>query len=274
MDAVKKDELTALLRELSCKILQKDELISFCRKVQTLYVNDRRHVYSDIFAVLIALFKEDDSTLDTLSINMSCLKTLFEGRYKEDPAKEEKHGVYKNWVKFYDHAMLEIYRIKEWSTRHLEDQRALDEKLEDSTKILKDLETKAKYMESHYITILGIFAAIIMGANSVIAISSTVLSTIAASSPINLCIGGIVYLLLTLNIIFALAWTITRETLDDRRKLWLCWFLGIMNSLLIIGMIVLAMLSFNSAEAMPKEEEQLEPYCFVECNLYNRRIAL
>lgn len=264
----KQRQLQSLIRRLVAA--EEPDSKSISQEIRELYADEWRHHYSVLFPVLLQLYEqteESNNELDTLLYRLEALRN--------DSCSFDNNTLQK-LEKLWDHVSLEIQRIRCWGPIQRAHGRlaSLSNDMKEASTELQTLKRRQNRMTSHYITILGIFAAIIMGANSVIAISSTVLSTIAASSPINLCIGGIVYLLLTLNIIFALAWTITRETLDDRRKLWLCWFLGIMNSLLIIGMVVLAMLSFNSAEAMPKEEEQLEPYCFVACNLYNRRIAL
>ncbi|WP_148042360.1 hypothetical protein [Paraeggerthella hongkongensis] len=157
-----------------------------------------RHMYSDVYAVLKGLLKSNgrlDEDVPFEAINLSNNIDLIEKELV-------KSGVNENAIlhirKLHDHIELENNRIEYMAIQNREQQkkiRKLKQKFEDSIKekvagaeasfsrkVETDIEDAQQKLQRNYITILGIFAAIVVAFMSGTAFSSSVLENIDKAS--------------------------------------------------------------------------------------------
>lgn len=171
MDKEKQVELQKTIEELALKI----ELFEvrcqdrYIERFKTIYTDDFRHLYSGIFAVITKLNEEQKVNLEQ---NLSFIHQEVESRSSTsgDCSKE----LCKSLRKLHDHVSLDISRMNYWDRlqRDYDDrfketgkrQIELDDKIVRQKKKVSGLVKKLEKTKTEYITILGIFAAIILGA--------------------------------------------------------------------------------------------------------------
>lgn len=168
-----------------------------------------RHFYSDIFAVLSQI--DDDISLGNLEILSQNMELVRKG-YK--PMNRDKNGklidIGMSVNKLYGHINLDIARINYFKKTEM---RSYDElqkvmrttkELEEKTEDMKDAVEKVDEMQKQYITILGIFASIVLAFTGGIAFSTSVLENIGNASiyRVILIATGLAFVLL--NIIYVL----------------------------------------------------------------------
>lgn len=171
MDKEKQVELQKTIEELALKT----ELFEvrcqdrYIERFKTIYTDDFRHLYSGIFAVITKLNEEQKVNLEQ---NLSFIHQEVESRSSTsgDCSKE----LCKSLRKLHDHVSLDISRMNYWDRlqRDYDDrfketgkrQIELDDKIVRQKKKVSGLVKKLEKTKTEYITILGIFAAIILGA--------------------------------------------------------------------------------------------------------------
>lgn len=133
-----------------------------------------RHRYSDVTMYLFNITGADYSQLDTM---VNRIKVILE----EMPNSEAKKSVFK----LCDHLNLELVRLK-YLLPKIQDTNAkiqeADNKVNDLTKQTNDIKKNAEDMQKNYITILGIFASIVLAFVSSLAFSTSVLQNIDKAS--------------------------------------------------------------------------------------------
>lgn len=171
MDKEKQVELQKTIEELALKA----ELFEvrcqdrYIERFKTIYTDDFRHLYSGIFAVITKLNEEQKVNLEQ---NLSFIHQEVKSRSSTsgDCSKE----LCKSLRKLHDHVSLDISRMNYWDRlqRDYDDrfketgkrQIELDDKIVRQKKKVSGLVKKLEKTKTEYITILGIFAAIILGA--------------------------------------------------------------------------------------------------------------
>lgn len=171
MDKEKQVELQKTIEELALKT----ELFEvrcqdrYIERFKTIYTDDFRHLYSGIFAVITKLNEEQKVNLEQ---NLSFIHQEVKSRSSTsgDCSKE----LCKSLRKLHDHVSLDISRMNYWDRlqRDYDDrfketgkrQIELDDKIVRQKKKVSGLVKKLEKTKTEYITILGIFAAIILGA--------------------------------------------------------------------------------------------------------------
>lgn len=171
MDKEKQVELQKTIEELALKA----ELFEvrcqdrYIERFKTIYTDDFRHLYSGVFAVITKLNEEQKVNLEQ---NLSFIHQEVESRSSTsgDCSKE----LCKSLRKLHDHVSLDISRMNYWDRlqRDYDDrfketgkrQIELDDKIVRQKKKVSGLVKKLEKTKTEYITILGIFAAIILGA--------------------------------------------------------------------------------------------------------------
>jgi hypothetical protein len=129
-----------------------------------------RHSYSDVTMYLFNITGTDYSQLDTM---VSRIKVIIE----EMPNSEAKKRIFK----LYDHLNLELVRLKYLLPKIQDTNEKMQEaanKVKDLTDQTKNIKKNADDMQKHYITILGIFASIVLAFVSSLAFSTSVLQNI------------------------------------------------------------------------------------------------
>ena len=261
----KRETLNNILIELSKSqdILKdaKNKDIYF-KKLESVYYNcdeeNFRHYYSDIFSTL-TLIDGDSSigSLDILAQNIQVIKDAYIPR-NYDKSKN-MIDISKEILKLYDHTNLDIARINytkemtdktkseltnnKLSLKSIEDdfkeaKSDLTELAHETTKnfqnIAKEVQDKQAGMQKEYITILGIFAAIVLAFTGGTVFSSSVLENINKPSIyritlIALIIGFVLFNLICLLIDFV--YQINGK--NERKK----WFIVFVNCVFIIGIV-------------------------------------
>lgn len=165
-------KLKEYILELSLNSLELklDEKIS---ELQFIYVDDFRHYYSEIFGTITIIKNDDKRDLQTLIENIG--KIFQEVKLRHDNSSEDiSEDFFLKIKKLYDHINLDVARIKYTE--------ALVNKITEQNQVtnaeLKKINDKAEKMQRDYVTILGIFAAVIIAFVSGMTFSTSVLNNI------------------------------------------------------------------------------------------------
>ena len=259
----KRDALSDILIELSSSqdiLKNPNSLIDFYKRLESIYFNvdsdNFRHYYSDIFACL-TLIEGDISigNLDILAQNMQTIKNGY------TPKNLDEHDnlidISKEIIKLYDHTNLDIARINYTKRMYGETQselsrtKALIENVQnqlkeselelkkatvdlslESRKLKDEVHDGQKQMQNEYITILGIFAAIVLAFTGGMSFSSSVLENIHKVSSYRL----VVISLILGFILFNLIWLLIDFLRDINGKSVRKWWLAIVvNTILVLG---------------------------------------
>lgn len=261
----KRDALHGILLELSKSqdiLKESRERISFYKRLETVYYNcdeeNFRHFYSDIFPALTLIDGDSDiGSLDVLAQNMQAIKDGYVPKNKDE--KGNIIDIRKEIVKLYDHTNLDIARINYTKTMtndtmaelaknkllitELEDKvkeseeflRSLTDKTIEDMKDLSDqVQEKQGDMQKEYITILGIFAAIVLAFTGGMTFSSSVLENIDKASVYRITLIALIIGLVFFNLLCLLIDFIrdVNGKIPGKKYLWI-----VVNGLLVLGII-------------------------------------
>ncbi|MDL2310475.1 hypothetical protein LJC13_00685 [Peptostreptococcaceae bacterium OttesenSCG-928-C18] len=180
-----------------------DEIIGECEKI---YCNEYRHKYSRIFSKLVEI-DNNISSEKNLGYLLTNIELLLEKSKAGNYLDSCKNGI----GKFYDHVNLEISRIeytKAIEENHRKDKEELSKNIVDTENSLVDLneeiQSKLQDAQKDYISILGIFASIILTFVAGIAFSTSVLSNIHLASIYRLLIITIMIATMLVNSLYML----------------------------------------------------------------------
>lgn len=265
----KRDALDKLLYELaSSQDILKEESAKrdFYIKIEDIYHNDNdenfRHFYSDIFSLLTTIDGDPSiGDINVLAQNMAIIKDDYY-EFKSKNGSDNSVDISKEITKLYDHINLDVGRLnytKRNSDKTQSQLAAVDslnaelkEKVEETKihidRIEKDLKTESerqllqaqenkesqRKMQNEYITILGIFAAIVLAFTGGMTFTSSILENIHKSSIyriilVSLIVGCILYNLIWLLIDFI------RNINEKTIRKW--WMLLLFNGLFLAMMI-------------------------------------
>ena len=114
-----------------------------------------------------------------------------------------------------------------------------DQNIEEVTEMAKDIKNSQKDMQKDYITILGIFAAIILAFTGQFAFSSSILENIGSSTAYRLVLIALIIGLVFFNLIWVLIDFIReicgKDISTQPKRKWK-WFVGV-NIILVLGII-------------------------------------
>ena len=139
-----------------------------------IYDKDFRHSYSDVTMYLFNITEADYSKLEAM---VSRIKAILE----EIDDRDLRGRIFK----LYDHLNLELVRLKYLLPKIQDTNSKIQEannKVDDLTKQTNDIKKNAEDMQKNYITILGIFASIVLAFVSSLAFSTSVLQNIDKAS--------------------------------------------------------------------------------------------
>lgn len=171
-----------------------------------------RILYSEISSFIISL---DEGKRGTFSTNVENLLM-----YVLDDANNVPEDSRKICIKIYDHFQLNLTQIESASSIA---ERQLAETIDKEKTILHN---EIKEVEKEYITILGIFASVVLAFTAGIAFSTSVLENIDSVSAYRIIIVALIIGLVLINIIFALFYYIgllVDKTKEEKslRPLWI-----------------------------------------------------
>lgn len=261
----RRDSLINLLFDLSAKqdILRERKIRSeYYLKLENIYYIPGseecwRHYYSDILSTLTQIDSDDHiGSLDILAQNIQALKDGYKAVNKDG---EKLKDISRSIIKLYDHTNLEIARINytkslnnnvksdlaqaKLLTQNLKDQidQAEQKNIENEKKLKtqtekynQEIKENQNKMQNEYISILGIFASIILAFTGGIAFSSSVLNNIAKASVYKL---GFISFLIGL-VFFNLIWVLLDFIRDINGKtIRKKWIFIVVNLVMISGMV-------------------------------------
>lgn len=268
----RRDKLINLLFELSQSqdIFREKEKRSgiFLELEQIYYIQGSdeyfRHFYSDIFSTLTQIDSDDNQgSLDVLAVNMQAIKDGYQA-VNYDGSK--LIDISKAIIKLYDHTNLEVARInytkqlnnvtksdlastkellqkqkEEFDNAKSETEMIRNTLGEETDKANKRIEDSQKQMQNEYVTILGIFAAIVLAFTGGMTFSSSVLNNISKASVYRLSLISFIIGMIFFDLIWVLIDFIRDINGKSIRKKWLFVFVNIV----MIGGIACSCLAYK-----------------------------
>lgn len=167
-----------------------------------------RHFYSDIFSVLIQIQQDDNlGNIDILGQNIYEIRKGYQA--KNQDADGKAIDISDSIRKLYDHVNLDIARI---NYMYAADRKLIDEdkfkeiraKVNGYQSDIEVIKKEAKNIQKEYITILGIFAAVVLTFTGGIAYSTSVLEYMHQSSIYRIVLVALIIGFVLVNILFGL----------------------------------------------------------------------
>lgn len=164
-------ERIALDHKLSDAIEDRDEETireksdDYFHEFEDVYIHIERHRYSEISKYV------DSQTPDAIDVLSNNIKVIIESAQQNEydtDDNESVRGCYKKLEKLYDHIELECYRatsvaeIRSLANEYDKKKQEIDELLGKATEKVKETEEKVKGLTQEQISILGIFAGIVV----------------------------------------------------------------------------------------------------------------
>ena len=271
----KRDSLRQLLMDLSKSqdvLKDRKDRRDYYLRLEAIYYNtdsdNYRHFYSDIFACL-SLIDADDSlgNLDILAQNMEAIKEGYIPINRDEAHNNELIDIRKEIIKLYDHTNLDISRINYTKRMAGETQselaraKVLIEDLKnklaesdvaraeavnhlntESSKLKEEVRDGQKKMQNEYITILGIFAAIVLAFTGGMTFSSSVLENMDKSSIYRMIAIVLILGLVLSNLIWLLI-DFLRDINGKSIRKW--WLIAVTDVVLLLGLL-LTFLSYKN----------------------------
>lgn len=207
---------------------EKEEIIN---KLKEIYNEKYRHKYSRITTTILNSAKDKEQTFMTLAQNIRILEQIIKDEKKVKDIKPELE-------KLYDHINLECIRLQD-SDNKINKIKNVSKELDRNYKELKENLNK---QQTQYITILGIFASIVLAFVGGLVFSTSVLSNIDKASIyrllfiiafIALFFGNILYFLF--NFLSKMTAIQTQEKQYNWWKQPILWFNAICVIFMFIG---------------------------------------
>ena len=264
----KRDSLRQLLMDLSKSqdvLKDRKDRRDYYLRLEAIYYNtdsdNYRHFYSDIFACL-SLIDADDSlgNLDILAQNMEAIKEGYIPINRDEAHNNELIDIRKEIIKLYDHTNLDISRINYTKRMAGETQselaraKVLIEDLKnklaesdvaraeavnhlntESSKLKEEVRDGQKKMQNEYITILGIFAAIVLAFTGGMTFSSSVLENMDKASIYRMIAIVLILGLVLSNLIWLLI-DFLRDINGKSIRKW--WLIAVTDVVLLLGLLL------------------------------------
>ena len=171
-----------------------EEYVECLRK---LYDNDYRHLYSQIFAIIVSIdenYNDSNVTLEYLTENIRIIFDYCEKTYGNTLILDDRN-FFRRVKKLYDHINLDVSRINyvkalqdknnvemfTLSNRIESAKNELNEKIKEAQDSYKEIDGKIGYLQRDYIAILGIFASIVVTFVAGISLANSTLSALGNS---------------------------------------------------------------------------------------------
>lgn len=207
------------------------------QKLEEIYCTDGerkfRHFYSDFFPLIVEINENPElGSVEDLINNLKYLSEHYQIMNKDQNGnfRDAEDEI----IKLYDHINLDVARLNHFTRTLSKTESSLNE-LKTSSDEVKEGIRKAINAERNYITILGIFASIVLAFTGGLAFSTSVLENMSAVSPYRLAFIVEALGFVFINVVYILVWFIQKiHKVDDIK--YPC-FMKVLN-LLIIGAIL------------------------------------
>lgn len=175
-------------------------------RLEALYHDENfRHFYSDIFGVVSQIHEQTiQGDVNELATNIDMIRKEYKPRDDVDISMQLD--------KLYDHLNLEIGRLTCFSTAKETGERLskVDGDVRELSAVTEETRRSLKKQQAEYITILGIFASIVLAFTGGMAFSTSVLNNIASASAYRIIIIALVIGLILCNVVFGLFYFLGR----------------------------------------------------------------
>ena len=268
----RRDKLIELLFELSKAqdiFREKKKRSDIFLKLEEIYYipgSDEyfRHFYSDILSTLTQIDSNDnEGSLDVLAVNMQAIKDGYQAKNYDG---DKLIDISKSIIKLFDHTNLEVARInytkqlnnatksdlastkellkkqrEEFDNTKSETETIRNTLREETEKANKKIEDNQKQMQNEYVTILGIFAAIVLAFTGGMTFSSSVLNNISKASVYRLSLISFIIGLVFFNLIWVLIDFVRDINGKTIRKKWLF----VVVNIIMVGGIICSCLAYK-----------------------------
>lgn len=211
-DNQKQSKLNELIKKLSTDTLQNSDISAFIDIFREIYSGGFRHSYSSLTGIMLRVNKENEDAFDCILDNLSVI---------QESISESDDELGKALDKLYDHLSLESVRINQLNAdynqkianlrdmiAHVEDEK---KQLEDSFSLkISKLENEANKSKTEVVTILSIFAAIVLTFMGGMSFTSSTFKGIAAVSIYRLIGVEIICGLVIFNTIATLIYLVSK----------------------------------------------------------------
>lgn len=246
-EAEKRQDFMSILIELSAdqNVLSDSKATDkYFKRLEKIYDESFRHYYSDIFSSLGLIV--DDNGLDSLDILAQNIRTL-KDVYAKKRNKDER--LQSSINKLYDHVNLDVSRLTythriygKLRSEAARNRSATEERLTELDKKSKDIEKQMesnrdiqRSMQSQYISILGIFAAIVLAFTGGMTFSGSVLSNLDQSTIYRIVLITLILGIVLFNVIWLLMDFIRVINKEKIRRVWIFW---VYNGLFALGILL------------------------------------
>ncbi len=170
----KEEDKDKKLEEMIVSLCEKGDLSSqtdqIIKDLKGIYQGEYRHKYSKITTIILNSTRDREQAFMTLTQNIRTLKEI--------QGNKEVESIKPKLEKLYDHMNLECIRLQDFDEK-MSRVKDVSIKLEDDlNKNYKKLSEELNKQQTQYITILGIFASIVLTFVGGLAFSTSVLSNI------------------------------------------------------------------------------------------------
>lgn len=161
----RQEQLNNLLYEMASDCMDEEELRSIAIKFKSVYTDNFRHSYAPFFPKIIEMVN-GGYNLDVLSSNLDAVREIVEESYLKN--EREFTTLYFPLSKLSDHLNLEIGRYNYYSQHEQKvadlerKSQILQKELKDATKALEKAQKKVTTIQTELISVLSIFAAIVL----------------------------------------------------------------------------------------------------------------
>ena len=183
----RQNELKQYIFEMSDRLMEDSDLRKMAIQLKTLYSSGFRHSYSEFFPCIVEISKDDNvHNLEYLSNNLVALQFFVEKDYLD--GNKEFSSLHIPLTKLIDHLNLEIarynsYSISEQKVKDLEKRNStLQSDLKQATEQLEAARKQVSSVQAELITVLSIFAAIVLAFSGGINYMGTALTGMAEAS--------------------------------------------------------------------------------------------
>lgn len=248
------NELIALLNEIAtdiefhCSIVDDDEDLMRARaddyfmRFKDIYARIGRHRYSDVSKYIDSSLQD---TVDALSTGVKCIISCAESNeYDSDVEDTTNQDCYKKINKLCDHIELEaaryssIKKMQLMAEAHSKQEEDMLKLLEETENTVSETHEQAKNLSQQLISILGIFAGII--------VTFSFATTITGETIANLAKSDIVYLGFIISVLGAVFMNVLAFLLSFVTKLSghtfskkFPWFIYIVGNLIVLGLCLI-----------------------------------
>lgn len=203
----KLEKIIVLLCEEGDLSSQKDQII---KDLKEIYKGEYKHKYSKITTIILNSTRDKEQAFMMLTQNIKTLKEIQDNK--------EVESIKSKLEKLYDHMNLECIRLQDFDEK-MSRVKDVSIKLEDElNKNYKKLSEELNKQQTQYITILGIFASIVLTFVGGLAFSTSVLSNIDKANAYRLVFVMAFIALFFGNILYLLFSFLSKISLSEEKK--------------------------------------------------------